>query len=134
MALDLLLEALRLTDYRASRVAFSMAGIFFLFSFGQIQGIWRFLGQGLNPCLSSHPSHCRDNARSLAPVPQGELPESSIKYSHLIVSLPSPNPSIIFPLPLELKPLLLLASKTFHALVSADAFWDLSHALSSHSL
>ena len=29
------------------------------------QGVWTFPGQGLNPCHSSDPSHCSDNARSL---------------------------------------------------------------------
>ena len=46
----------------------SQFGIFFLsffFFFGLALGMWNFLGQELNPCHSSNPSHCSDNARSL---------------------------------------------------------------------
>lgn len=38
---------------------------FFQGFLGRNHGIWKLLGQGLNPCLSSDPSHCRDNIRSL---------------------------------------------------------------------
>ena len=36
-----------------------------LFLFGCVCSTWKFPGQGLNPCHSSDPSHCSDNARSL---------------------------------------------------------------------
>ena len=40
--------------------------LFFLFGFfGYTRGMWKFPGQGLYLCHSSHPSHCTDNARFL---------------------------------------------------------------------
>ena len=39
---------------------------FYFFFFGPTYGNWKFGGQGLNPHPSSDPSHCSDNARSLA--------------------------------------------------------------------
>ena len=36
-----------------------------LFFFGPAWSMWKFLGQGSNPCHSSDLSHCSDNARSL---------------------------------------------------------------------
>ena len=38
---------------------------FFFFPLSHPQGIGKSLGQGLNPCCSSDPSHCSDNARYL---------------------------------------------------------------------
>ena len=37
----------------------------FIFVFGLARGMQKFLGQGLNPYYSSHPSHCSDNPRSV---------------------------------------------------------------------
>ena len=39
--------------------------------FGHAQGMWKFLGQGLNPHVSSDLSHSSDNTRSLTTGPLG---------------------------------------------------------------
>ena len=39
--------------------------VFFFFFFGRAQGMWNFLGQGLNPPHSSHSHCCSDNTVSL---------------------------------------------------------------------
>ena len=36
-----------------------------LFFFSCTHSVWKFLGQGLNLCQSSDPSHSNDNTRSL---------------------------------------------------------------------
>ena len=38
---------------------------FSLFFFGCVHGMWKFLGQGSNPCHSSSQSYCSDSAGSL---------------------------------------------------------------------
>ena len=47
---------------------------FFLAGRGHTRGIWRFPDQGLNPCLSSDPSHSSGNAISLTCCTTRELP------------------------------------------------------------
>ena len=42
-------------------------------SFGHAHGMWKFPGQGLNPCNSGNPRHCSDDTRSLTPCPTREL-------------------------------------------------------------
>ena len=41
--------------------------VLFFFAFGYAGGMQKFLGQGLNLCHSSDPSHSSDNAISLTP-------------------------------------------------------------------
>ena len=43
----------------------TIMGSFCLFVFGHTHGMWKFPGQGLNPCHNSDPSCCSDNAGSL---------------------------------------------------------------------
>ena len=38
---------------------------FILILFGCTHDMWKFLGQGSNPCHSNDPSHCSDKAKSL---------------------------------------------------------------------
>ena len=45
----------------------------FFFFFCHTHGMWKFLGQGLNPCHSSDPSCCSDNVRSITRAATGEL-------------------------------------------------------------
>ena len=49
--------------------------IVFIFIFGCSRGIWKFPDQGSNPCLSSDPSCCSDNTRSLTHCTTRELPQ-----------------------------------------------------------
>ena len=42
-------------------------------AFGCAHGMWKFPGQGLSPCHSSHPGHCSDKARSLTHCASREL-------------------------------------------------------------
>ena len=44
-----------------------------LVGFGFAQNMWKFPGQGLNPCCSSHMSHSSDNTRFLTCCTTGEL-------------------------------------------------------------
>ena len=60
---------------------------FFSFFFVYAYRIWKFPGQGLNPCHSSHPSHCTVNAGYLTYCATGELLESSLKFANMIVPL-----------------------------------------------
>ena len=46
--------------------------LFYLF-FGHSHSIWKFLGQGSNPCHSSNPSHCSDTTRFLTHCATKEL-------------------------------------------------------------
>lgn len=54
----------------------------YTFFFGPACSTWKFPGQGLNLRRSSDPSHCGDNARSLA---TGELPEIGTDLSKRII-------------------------------------------------
>ena len=47
---------------------------FFVVCFGHSCGMWKFPGQGSNPCHSSDPGLCTDNARSLIYYAIRELP------------------------------------------------------------
>ena len=47
--------------------------LFFFFPFGQALSMWKFLGQGLNPCHSSDLNPCSDNAGSLTHCAAREL-------------------------------------------------------------
>ena len=51
-----------------------MSLIFYLFIyFGGTLDMWKFPGQGSNPCHSNDPSSCSDNARSLTHCATREL-------------------------------------------------------------
>ena len=54
-------------------LTFQVLCLRFAVSLVQAHGMWKFPGQGSNPCHSSHPSHCRDNAGSLTHWATGEL-------------------------------------------------------------
>ena len=53
---------------------------FFFFFFGHICGMWKFPGQGSNPCHSSNPSHCSENARSLTCCTHKRTPQFDNLY------------------------------------------------------
>ena len=50
-------------------IAIILASIFF----HHARGMWKFSGQGSNPCHGSDPSHCGDNTRSLSCCTTREL-------------------------------------------------------------
>ena len=50
----------------------------FVFVFCCAYGMWKFPDQESNPRRSNHPSHCSDNARSLAQCATRELPPLSL--------------------------------------------------------
>ena len=43
--------------------------------------VWKFPGQGLNPCYSSDPNHCSDNTRSLTCCSTRELHRALFPFS-----------------------------------------------------
>uniref|UniRef100_A0A4X1VAI2 Uncharacterized protein n=1 Tax=Sus scrofa TaxID=9823 RepID=A0A4X1VAI2_PIG len=53
------------------------SSIFCLFVFGCTHSMWKFPGQGWNPCHSSVPGRCSDNTRSLTCYITRELLYSS---------------------------------------------------------
>ena len=65
--LALLLNSVSLTSFHVSthRIILFIYLFFLSFFLGLHHNMWTFLGQRSNPCLSSNPSHCSDNARSL---------------------------------------------------------------------
>ena len=59
-----LFQVYRKVIYTYSHIYTFYLKIFFKF-FGHTHSMWKFSGQGWNPCHSSDPSHCSDNTRSL---------------------------------------------------------------------
>ena len=44
---------------------FSWVAFLFCYVLGHARGLWKFPGQGLNPCHSSDPNHSSDHTGSL---------------------------------------------------------------------
>ena len=58
-----------------------------LFSLSCTQGMWKFPGQGSNPCHSRNLCHSCGNARYLTGCTTGELPSGSFKDFSLVFSV-----------------------------------------------
>ena len=68
---------------------------FFFFFFGHTCSMWKFPGQRLNPCHSSHPSCCSDNARYLAYCTSRELLSWILKKELVLQRIEDSGKSIL---------------------------------------